>query len=63
MALICEFPHKLGMDKVFDMALNPDDGSIALTDCSIAALSKYLLTPVLFDKLISSESPDPSQVE
>jgi hypothetical protein len=60
MKIECSFPDQPALDRQFKMALTPE-GALSLADVSIAGLSRYLLTPVLFDKLIPNDPPSPSE--
>lgn len=59
MVVECRFPHRPDMDKMFRIVINAE-GALGLADGSVADLSRYLLTPVLFDKLIPPP-PGPSE--
>jgi hypothetical protein len=50
MLVECSFPHRPALDKKFRLIINPD-GAVGVAECSVADLSRYMLTPVLFDKL------------
>jgi hypothetical protein len=60
MEIQCSFPHNSTMNRQFKMAITPE-GALTLADGSVAELSRYLLTPVLFDKLIPNDPPSPSE--
>jgi hypothetical protein len=57
MVVECRFPHRPRLDKEFKMIITAE-GALALADSSIADLSRYLLAPVLFDKLIPDDPSD-----
>jgi hypothetical protein len=50
MVVKCSFAHRPSLDKDFKIIIGVD-GKLALSDASISDLSRYLLAPVLFDKL------------
>jgi len=56
--LDCVFTHKTGLNKSFKLAVQ-SDGTIGLVNETIAGLSRYLLTPVLFDKLRIDDPGNP----
>ncbi len=61
MILKCSFGHRPSLDKDFKIVIGVD-GELALSDASISDLSRYLLAPVLFDKLPLDGSLDASEV-
>jgi hypothetical protein len=60
MVVECTFPHKSSLDRSFKLQLT-EDGAVGLSDMPIADLSKYLLAPVLFSRLIAGDPPGPSE--
>ena len=60
MVVECNFSLHPNLGRSFRIVLSAD-GRLALADASIADLSRYLLTPVLFDKLFPGGAPDHSE--
>jgi hypothetical protein len=58
----CQFPHLPSRDGLFALVLT-EDGTVGLSEMSIADFSKYLLSPVLFCSLISDDPPEPSEAD
>lgn len=60
MVLTCMFPHRQSLDRTFNLILTAE-GAVELSGITVAGLSKYLLAPVLFDRLIPDDPPEPSE--
>jgi hypothetical protein len=61
MTVYCEFSHRPNLNRPFSIIID-DNGRMRLAEGSIADLSRYLLSPVLFDRLIP-DAPSPSEPE
>jgi hypothetical protein len=51
MMLGCQFTHARHLDKLFPLVV-ANDGSVAVEGLSVDQLSEYILSPILFNKLI-----------
>ncbi len=55
LAVLCCFPHMPKMDRSFRIELDQESGALCLMGTTIADLSRYILTPVIFDRLVATE--------
>jgi hypothetical protein len=62
MTVHCEFQHTPKLNKQFPLTLD-ENGKTGLVQGSIADLSRYFLMPVVFDRLIPRDSPDPLEFD